>query len=285
MEQRHPPQPDRGRRRSGAGVVAQYPGHERAGARDRAHRQPSRGRGHAGQCRRRRRGAGAGRRSGVGARRAGAESALPGHGRPVRLGVLDLSDTAPGRRGARAGTHRKPAPVDQRARRAHRPDRCRLRRRRRRLPRRSAGAGAGAGRAGGVAQGPGPQAPPPQQRRTPQAAGKLRGRRAQPHVPQFLRARSGLSRRPPPLRAQGRGRTRRRARARHARFAGDGLAGLRGAKEKGRENPALSSLRVSPRLSDRRPPARRPWPGTAAWRTTRTRSPPGRSGRAGGRSR
>ena len=98
LVERNPSQPDRGRGASGGGVVAQHQRHERPGARDHRRRRPDHDRRDAGQRRRRRRLPGARRGPRLGPRRHRRQSALQGHGQPLRVGILDLPAPAPRRR-------------------------------------------------------------------------------------------------------------------------------------------------------------------------------------------
>ena len=107
--QRHPPQRHRGGRRPGGRVVAEPAGDRRRRARDRRDRLASRHLRPHRRRRRRRRALRARRRSRRGARGRRAQPLLPAHGRPLRLGVLDLPAPAPRRR-------RRRRAADERAR-------------------------------------------------------------------------------------------------------------------------------------------------------------------------
>jgi hypothetical protein len=77
--------------------VGQHQRHRRSRRSDHHQRQPAHDRRAAGQLRRRRLLPGARCRSGLGACRRAAQSALPQHGQPLRLGVLDLPAAGAGR--------------------------------------------------------------------------------------------------------------------------------------------------------------------------------------------
>ena len=94
---------DRGLRASCGRIVAQHQRHRRPGPRHRRHRSPAHARGALRQCRRRRRVPGARRGSRLRPRRRRPEPALQRHGQSVRIGILDLSSSAPCRSRARAG--------------------------------------------------------------------------------------------------------------------------------------------------------------------------------------
>ena len=95
--QRHSPERDRGRQRPGRGVLAQPGRDQRPRPRHRADRVAPRGLSPRRRCGSRRGASSAGRRLRRRPRGRSPESLLPAHGRPVRLGVLDLPTAPTGR--------------------------------------------------------------------------------------------------------------------------------------------------------------------------------------------
>src|SRR6185312_7782882 len=202
LRQRHPPERDRGRRRSRRRVLAEHQRHRRPGARDLDQHRP----GHRGRAGRERRGrrsdAGAERRPGMVPVRRGAQPALPPDG-PARLGVLDLHP-AQARGGGRGGPADPGLPAGHaRLGAAFRPGRPGDRRQRRRLPR----AGGGPGRATGswscVPKTAERQGAPARRGRAAPSVGRLPGCRAGQNAPQLLRSARAVRQPPPGLRLQG----------------------------------------------------------------------------------
>src|SRR6266542_3960918 len=198
----HPPQPDRGRGQSRRRVVAKYQRDERRRPRDHPRRSPAHDRSRCGQCRRRRRVPRARRRSRLRARGRDPQSALQGHGEPLRLRVLDVPAAATHPCGASRGDHASPA-ADRCARGSGaRACRCAFRRDGRsvsrgdRRARERARGGAGFRRPSCLEE------RAPARRRAHEAARRLSRRGARADAAQLLRLRLELPRRTLQLRAE-----------------------------------------------------------------------------------